>query len=387
MEFTAHTGRLHADGRPLTVVGVNYHPSKAGCLIWRDWDADAVREDFAAMAEAGFTTVRLFVFWRDFEPAAGQPEPKAFARLSEAVAIAAEHGLTCILSVFTIFMNGRLLDLAWREGRSLWRDPEMRDHEEAFARRVARAVRDHGNVLAFDLGDEISAVAPAEADGLSRDEVASWYARLAGALREEAPGTLVLQANNALSVFGPSPFAPDNAAALDVIAIHGFPSWAAGSIESTLSYKATNLNAFLARYAAAYGVPLVDEVGSYGVDEATAAAYLGASAASALANGASGVLAWCWQDIASTEEPYASRPAERIAGLRRLDGSVKPAFERFARLARSAAALAPGPAAPRIAVYLPEHIRARPASYLDHGVGTVAAFYAHLLLKRAHLDY
>ncbi|MFE4668220.1 hypothetical protein ACFRI7_29955 [Streptomyces sp. NPDC056716] len=387
MEFTTRAGRIHTGGRPVPVVGVNYHPSRAGCRVWSDWDPAAVREDFAAMAEAGFTTARLFVFWRDFEPAQGRPEHKAFARLSEAVAIAAEHGLSCVLSVFTIFMNGRLLDLDWRHGRSLWRDPAMRDAEENFARHIARAVRAHGNVLAFDLGDEIPAVAPAEAAALSREEVASWYARMAGALREEAPGVLVLQANNASSVFGPSPFGADNAEPLDVIGVHGFPSWAAGSIESTLSYKATSLNSFLVRFAAAYGVPLVDELGSYGVNEATAAAYLGASAASALANGAGGVLAWCWQDIASTDEPYAGSPAERHAGLRRLDGSAKPAFTRFARLARSAASLALDPQDPRIAVYLPERIRARPESYLDHEVGTVAAFYAHLLLKRGHLDF
>ncbi|MEU3601330.1 hypothetical protein ABZ714_21815 [Streptomyces sp. NPDC006798] len=387
MEYTAHTGRIHADGRPVPVVGVNYHPSRAGCRIWRDWDADAIRDDFAAVAGAGLTTVRLFLFWRDFEPEEGRPEPKAFARLAEAVATAAEHGLNCVLSVFTIFMNGQLLDPAWRDGRSLWRDPVLREREEAFARRVARTVRPYGNVLAFDLGDEISAVAPAEADGLSRAEVASWYERLADALRQEAPGTLVLQANNALSVFGPSPFSADNAGPLDLVGVHGFPAWAAGSIESTLSYKATSLNAFLARYAAAYGVPLVDELGSYAVDEETAAGYLAASAASALANGASGVLAWCWQDIASEEEPYRDRPAERFAGLRRLDGSAKPAFDRLVRLAGSAAELTPGPRPPRIAVHLPERVRARPQSYLDHGVGTVAAFYAHLLLKRGHLDY
>ncbi|MEU4210432.1 hypothetical protein AB0F13_10640 [Streptomyces sp. NPDC026206] len=388
MDFAVREGRLLADGEPFTALGVNYHPSAAGCRIWSDWDPGALRRDMGDIAAAGLNTVRLFVFWRDFEPTEGHVDADVLDRLSGAVAAARDHGLCCVLSLFTLFMNGRLLDLGWRAGRSLWRDAALLEREEDFARQVARAVRGHGNVLAFDLGDEITAVDPGDADGLTPADVTRWYARMAGALHKEAPGTLVLQANNASSVFGHSPFGPETAGrALDLTGIHGFPYWSPGAIESTSSYKATSLNAFLVRYAAAHGTPLVDELGSYGTDEATAAGYLRASAASALANGARGVLAWCWQDIASTEEPYRSRPAERSAGLRRLDGSAKPALGELTRLAGAAHTLAPRRPAARTALYLGEEVRSAPGSYLDHGAGTLVAFFSHLLLTRAHLDF
>ncbi|TDB74903.1 beta-galactosidase trimerization domain-containing protein [Micromonospora sp. KC723] len=385
MTFEIRDGELRRDGEPFVVAGVDYHPSAAGCRIWTDWDPAALRRDFRAMAGSGLNTVRLFLFWRDFEPAAGQHDPVVFDRLRTAVDLAAEAGLACVLSLLTIWMNGQRLDLPWRRGRSLWDDEELLDRQRAYARRVAVALRGADNVLAVDLGDEIANVDP-RAAGLPRDTVAAWQTGLAEALREQLPGLLVTQANDASGVLGAAPFGPDNAAGLDFVAVHGFPTWAPGSIESTSSYKATNLVPFLVRYARAYGVPLVDELASYGTDEATAAAYLRAATASALGNGAAGVLAWCWQDIASTEEPYQQRPGERFVGLHRLDGTPRPAMTGLREALRAAPRLRPGPGRAPVALYLPERARVDGHSYLDTGVGTVATFYAYLLLKRAHLD-
>ncbi|MFI5776806.1 cellulase family glycosylhydrolase [Nocardia sp. NPDC051570] len=387
MSFTVRDGRLFRDERPYLALGVDYHPSEAGCRIWTDWDPAAIDRDFTRMAEAGLNTVRFFVFWRDFEPEPGCVDKDMLERLRYVVDAAARAELACVVSLFTIWMNGQRLDLPWRRGRSLWRDDEMVALEEDFARTVAREVGRCENLLAFDLGDEIGCVDPVEAAASTAGEVATWQHRLACALREEAPNVLVLQANDASGVLGASPFGADNSAALDLIGIHGFPVWAPGSIESTLSYKATNLTPFLVNYAAAYGVPLVDELGSYGVDDATAAAYLRASAASALANGASGILAWCWQDIASDTEPYPDRPMERFAGLHRLDGSAKPVMDEYRAIVGAATELAIHRRRPSVAVYLPLRVRAAGGSYLDNGVATVATFFSYLLLKRAHLDF
>ncbi|MFI1919624.1 beta-galactosidase trimerization domain-containing protein [Nocardia sp. NPDC020380] len=387
MSFAVRDGRLHRNGRPFLAVGVDYHPSVAGCRIWTDWDPLAIEADFTAVAAAGLSTVRLFVLWRDFEPAAGQIDPAMLHRLDAVLAAAERAQLACVVSLFTIWMNGQRLDLPWRHGRSLWRDPGMLDRQEEFARTVARAVGAREGLLGFDLGDEIGCVDPIEAAALTADDIACWQVRLAAALREESPGVLVLQANDASGVLGPSPFGPDNSEPLDLIGIHGFPLWAPGSIESTLSYKATTLPAFLVKYAAAYGVPLVDELGSYGVADDTAASYLRAAATSAIANGANGLFVWCWQDIAAETAPYLDRPGERVAGLHRLDGTEKPAMHEFRRIADAASELAVRRSRPRIAVYLPRRGREAGASYLDTGVATLGAFFCHLLLTRAHLDF
>ncbi|WP_433289824.1 beta-galactosidase trimerization domain-containing protein [Pseudonocardia sp. CA-142604] len=387
MSFTVRDGRLLRDDRPFLVQGVDYHPSSAGCRIWTEWDPAAIAHDFERMAEAGLNTVRFFVFWRDFEPEPGCIDMDMLERLRQVVDAAAQANLACVISLFTIWMNGQLLDLPWRQGRSLWRDDDMLALEEKFATAVAREVGGCSNLLAFDLGDEIGCVDPVEAAASTVEQIADWQTRLAAVLRLEAPNVLVLQANDASGVLGPSPFGADNSAALDLIGIHGFPVWAPGSIESTLSFKATNLTPFLVRFASAYGVPFVDELGSYGVDDATAAAYLRASAASAIGNGASGILVWCWQDIAAEAEPYTDRPMERFAGLRRLDGSAKPAMREYSRIVGAATELAMRGPRPSVAVYLPQRVRARGGSYLDSGVATLATFFSYLLLKRAHIEF
>jgi hypothetical protein len=386
MTFTVAGGRLQRDGTPFVAVGVNYHPSGAGCRIWTDWDPDAVKRDFHAIAEAGLNTVRLFVFWRDFEPEPGRYDEVRTARLRTVTDLAADAGLVCVLSLFTIWMNGQQLDLPWRAGRSLWLDETMRTRQAAFARRVAAVLRGADNLLAIDLGDEIGNVATTDRPP-TRAEVVAWQSELADLLRADLPGVLVTQANDASGVLRGAPFGVDNAAGLDLVATHGFATWSPGSIESTRSYKATNLVPFLASMARAYGTAFVDELGAYGVDEATAAGYLRAATVSALANGAAGVAVWCWQDIASDAEPYRERPAERSAGLLRLDRSARPALAYLRDTAAAAHRLTSRRDRPPIALYVPERQRAAPASYLDSEVGTVGTFYAYLLLKRAHLDF
>jgi len=386
MTYTTDGRRILRDGTAVTVLGVNYHPSRAGCQLWVDWDPAALAEDFRLMAAAGLDTVRLFVFWRDFQPSGPDTvSAVALERLTAAVSLARDAGLACVVSLLTLWMNGQVLDLSWRRGRDLWRDPLLRDAQLRLARSVALALCRLPNVLGYDLGDELWHVAPDQARTLTRSDVAGWQGDLAQVLRETHPGVLVMQANDAGGVFGGTPFGSDNSAGLDLVATHGYPTWAPASIESTLSYKATQLPAYLARVGGAYGVALVDELGSYGVGEEIAAAYLGAAAASALANGAAGVLSWCWQDLVAAGEPYDERPTERGAGLHRADGRPKPAMSALSSVIAALPDLSLFPPPAPVALYLGQRVRGGSATYLDTAGSAVAAFYAYLLAKRAHL--
>jgi hypothetical protein len=388
MTYTVREGLILRDGAPLRLLGANYFPAAAGCRMWADWDLDVIRRDFAAMAQADLNAVRIFVIWRDFEPAQGQLDPVSLDRLADVVGAARETGLHCVISLFTIWMNGERLDPHWRADRSLWRDPLMLDRQEHLAGRIAARLREYDNIAAFDLGDEIANVDPAEAARLTRQDVASWYARIGGAIRAQSPDSLVLQANDASAVFGTTPFAVDNAAALDLIGVHAFPLWSPGGIESTLSYKATNLAPFVTRFAAAYGTPLLDEIGSYGVDEPTATAYLNAAAAASIAGGAAGLFVWCWTDIVSEAEPYSQRPTERAAGLVTADGEHKPRLRALRRISRNLGSLAIDRSPAPVAIYLNDRLRNQALSYLDDGnAGPRAVFVADLLLTRAHLGH
>lgn len=380
-------GRLVRAGRPVLCTGVNYHPSVAGCQYWRSWDGDAVRRDFEAMRAAGLNSVRFFLFWADFEPEPGAYDEECIGRLQDLVGMARDQGLGCFISLLTIWMNGQCFDLPWRDGRSLWTDASMVLHQQAYVRRIAEALLDFENVVAYDLGDEIMHVAGAEATLLPRDAVASWQRSLSGAICEVDPGALVMQANEASGLAAGHAFGPDNGAGLDLHAIHGYPTWAPFAIESTSAAKASLLPGFLVAMASAYGPGLIDELGTYGAADDVAADYLRAAGASSLINGANAVLVWCWQDIVSTDKPYRAHPGERRVGILDADGRPKPAMgavQRVGALARRLAGLTRPQ--PEVGVYLAEHANGSPTSYLHAAQQPAAgAFGAFLLLKRAHL--
>ncbi|GAA0587301.1 beta-galactosidase trimerization domain-containing protein [Streptomyces crystallinus] len=383
-------GVPHRDGRPFFCVGVNYFPSRAGCDMWRDWDPAVLDADFARMAALGFNTVRIFTFWADFEPTEGGYDPRMTARLRELAALAHRHHLLVLPSLLTIWMNGQLFDPPWRAGRDLWRDPDMAERQRAFVRHVAGALRDAPNILAYDIGDEIPHVDPAASHSLDAPEVRAWWDGLAAAIRAADPGALVLQANEGSAVFGDHAFRPEHARPLDLVALHGFPLWTPFHIESAAAVKATAYLPYLVRRGRAHAPVLVDEMGSYGCDEATAARYLRAAAHSAFAAGAVGICVWCWQDFTSESKPYALRPGERFVGLLDMDGREKPALDVFRGFARRVTGELAGfrPLPAKVGVFLPERTGDHDGGYLASGSDTeTAAFYAHCLLQQAHLPY
>ncbi|MEV6775864.1 beta-galactosidase trimerization domain-containing protein [Streptomyces syringium] len=387
--ITLVDGALHRDGRPFFSVGCDYHPSRAGCDYWREWDAAILEADFRRMADLGFNTVRFFVFWADFEPEEGAYDPVMTARLRELVEIAGRYGLLCLPSLLTIWMNGQRFDVPWRDGRDLWHDPDMAERQRDFVHHIAGALREAPNILAYDLGDEIIHVDRAASAALDADGARAWWGLLAGAIRAADPGALVLQANEASAVVGDHAFRPEHAQPLDLVGLHGFPVWTPFHIESVSAPKATSFLSYLVRRGRAHTPVYVDEMGSYGCDEATAAGYLRAAAHSAFAAGAVGTAVWCWQDFTTERKPYALRPGERFVGLLDADGREKPAMSEYRIFARRVttelAGFAPVPAT--VGVFLPEGDGDGGGYLSTSGSDAPAAFYAHLLLQQVHLSY
>lgn len=339
------------------------------------------------MAQRGFNTVRFFLFWADFEPEPGYYNPIIVGRLKELVRLAQRHGLYCIPALLTIWMNGQLFDVPWRQGRDLWTDAEMLYRELRYIEHIATELRDADNILAYDLGDEVIHIDLARASSLSAEQAAAWQSMLANAIRQADPGALVFQDNEASAILGNHAFRLENSRAFDVLAIHGFPVWTPFAIESISCYKASLYVPFLVQMARLHGSVLVDEMGSYGADEETAAAFLRATGHSALANGACGIIVWCWQDFESRATPFQNHPNERFVGFLRTDGSPKLTMEVFQDLAARAVnewcSLTPSPAP--IAIYMPEYELSGGPNYLNaHISPATGAFYSYLLLKRAH---
>ncbi|MGZ3102868.1 beta-galactosidase trimerization domain-containing protein [Streptomyces sp. H62] len=383
-------GVPHRDGRPFASVGVNYHPSTTGCDYWREWDGARIDDDFRRMAAVGVDTVRFFVFWADFEPEEGVHDPVMTDRLRELAGTADRHGLSCLPSLLTVWMNGQRFDPPWRGGRDLWRDADLVERQRAFVHHIATTLRGAPNVLAYDLGDEIIHADSASSAALDADEVRAWWGRLADAIRAADPAALVLQANEASAVLGGHAFRPEHARPLDLLGLHGFPVWTPFHIESVAAHKATAFVPYLVRRGSAHRPVYVDELGSYGCDEATAAGYLRAAAHSAFAAGAVGTAVWCWQDFTTDRRPYALRPNERRVGLLAADGREKPALAEYRAFARRVTGELAGfrPLPAPVGVFVPGYEPEDGAGYLTpSGSDAPAPFYAHLLLQQAHLPY
>jgi len=87
-------------GRPYTPFGTNYYDPHTGWApkLWRQFDAEKVREHFRVMSELGVNCARVFLTAGSFQPSAETIEEQALAKLDTMVEIARERGIRLILT-------------------------------------------------------------------------------------------------------------------------------------------------------------------------------------------------------------------------------------------------------------------------------------------------
>ncbi len=371
-------------------LGSNYHPSLMGCQWWRIRDLAEVERDFRAMREFGLSAVRFFLFWADVEPQRGSYDEDVLDHLDDVLEVARDTGLLCIPSLLTIWMNGRLREPTWFRDRSLFESPELHIAAEEYVRTVAARLRRFRDVLALiDIGDEVIHADPASLR-LDTSSARAWQRRLADAVRDECPGVKVTQAHEHSAVFGTHGFRSEGAEALDVHAIHGFPTWAPVASESNLSFRGRCIAPFLVDSAHRFGPVLIDELGVYGASEERRALYLNSVLPALVGRGAVGAVFWCWRDIQAEDWPYDECPEERSMGLVTASFDHKPAAKVVAKIAaqlrRAWSDLVRGE--PSVAVLCPAAPKAAVGGYLAGRISSnLAAFHASTLLRRAHIPY
>jgi endo-1,4-beta-mannosidase len=82
-------------GRPFVPFGVNYYRPGTGWApqIWKQFDADATRKDFARMKELGINCVRVFLTYHSFYSDPGVLRPEGLAKFDRFLALAEEAGI------------------------------------------------------------------------------------------------------------------------------------------------------------------------------------------------------------------------------------------------------------------------------------------------------
>ena len=187
--------RTHGEARPSHflpsgkfTLGANYWASKNATKMWREWDEGAVEQDLIAMKKAGFTMLRVFPNWSDFQPIveihrtcretqpgetvmflseerrpdtpaghAGVDERmmerfETFCRLSE------KHGFKLIVCIINGQMTFRIIQPPAYEGKNVFTDPYALKWEARFVDYFVRRTRHLPAIAAWEVGDECIAM-------------------------------------------------------------------------------------------------------------------------------------------------------------------------------------------------------------------------------------
>lgn len=356
-------------------VGLNYWPAATAMRWWRDFDAVDFARDARTIADAGGTSVRVFLLWEDFQPKIDQVNRRALLDLIDVADRCLAHGLALIPTLFTGHMSGANWLPRWATEpgapgrfpivcgdayaevrvRNWFADEEIIRAQELLAREAASALRGHPALRAWDLGNENSNVCiPA-----TRDAGRAWLRRMRDALRAGDPGCQVTIGLHMEDLEQDRRIGPAEAAEVcDFLCMHGYPlyaPWAHSRTDPTLPSFLAEVTRWLGGkdvFFEEFGMPTPtsDDEGEADVFTAVALDLLYES-------GTTGAMLWCFSDYVSAlwdGPPFDVAPHERFFGLWRADGTAKPAVRhlaRYANIARREAHPAAWPDADRTSFY------------------------------------
>ncbi|WP_214413993.1 glycoside hydrolase 5 family protein [Sphaerisporangium fuscum] len=348
--------------------GANYVPSSGWFYSWLDYSSDAVRRDFADLAEIGLDHVRVFPVWPWIQPNRTLIRQRGVDDLLDLIDVAAEFGLDVCVDL----LQGHLSSfdflpswvLTWHR-RSLFTDAAVRDGIAAYVDRLTRAVATRGNVFAVTLGNEVDNLWPS--NPTTPDASTAWAAELVEVVRAAAPRLLGLHSLYDATWYAPDhPFRPGDAVDLgDLTTVHSWVFNGVSAIDGPLGPATTSHADYLVELAAATATdparPVwLQEVGAPRPDvgEDDAPAFVRRTLQAVTANPSLwGVTWWCSHDLDRGLADFPDR--EYDLGLFTVDHRIKPATRELAAVVRETRAGRPVPA-PRPALVCDADLRSRP---------------------------
>src|SRR5690606_22623375 len=173
--------------------GANYTPSQNWMHSWLSLDLDAVRRDFAGLADLGLDHVRIFPLWPVLQPNRTLIREEAITDVRAVVDVAAEFALDVSVDVIQGHLSSFDFMPSWLY---TWHDKNMFTHPEALSgqvalvERLADALGDAKNYLGFTTGNEtnqFSASVHPSPWPVTTDEAANWITTLLDAADRSAP--------------------------------------------------------------------------------------------------------------------------------------------------------------------------------------------------------
>ncbi|HWX42020.1 MAG TPA: cellulase family glycosylhydrolase [Blastocatellia bacterium] len=351
-------------------LGVNYWPVSSAMYWWQRFDRREVERDFTLIRGAALDSVRIFLLWEDFQPEAGAVSESALANLEQVAGLAAESGLSLILTLFTGHMSGVNWIPQWALGadstsqrfrtvsggrvveavtRNWYTDKQILAAQVRLAGEVASRMRKKPAVWAYDLGNENSnCVVPP-----SREAATDWLQTVANGIRSADPERAITIGLHMEDLEEDRNLGPAEAATVsDFLCMHGYPLYAAwadsGTDELLLPFlgiitrwlSASRLDILFEEFGAPTApnrhAESVQGGGLALLDEGEAARFTFRALDALRGAGFLGAMLWCYGDYSPalfSRPPLDEAPHERSFGLWRADHSAKPAVAEIGRFA------------------------------------------------------
>lgn len=324
---------------PLFPVGVDLYPLDAERASFSDWYDRDLADDFAAMAEAHFSLVRVFVSWKLFEPQVGQYDDEAMDRLGSVLEGARAHDLRAIVTFFADDRLAEMNEVPWAKKRDPRTDDYLIQREISLVQRVVNHFRTDPAVWAWELGNE------AFFTGFETEErLQAWARTLKDAIREvDTARQVILGVGAETLVRETGVDARETIDGFEHALSRVTAPYLSYMAEGPLTYgPATYLDSFLLRANNRTLPVLADGVGVHSLDGSVAeeAAYVRTALFSTVMNRGAGVVLRRWRDLeAEKREPYFRDPYETLVGVTGPDGEPKPVLEEVRRFIRAVARL------------------------------------------------
>lgn len=326
--------------------GANYTPTLGWFHSWLDFDADAVRQDFANLAEIGLDHVRVFPLWPLLQPSRTLIRRSEIENVGVVVDIAAEFeldvtvdGLQGHLSSFDFLPSWVT---SWHR-RNIFTDPLVVQAEADLIAALAGEVFSRQNVIGLTVGNETDQFALArhpEPHVTSVSQMGDWLERMLDAAREGWPGGMHQHSfDDDVWFDDSSPVTPQHAATLgDVTTVHSWVFTRVAELYPSGHPARTRFAEYLVELADAWSddtgrAVWLQEIGAPfpAVSSAEAPDFLEHSIRNALnCRSLWGVTWWCSHDVSRSLADFPE--LEYTLGLFDSERRAKPIARRLAAL-------------------------------------------------------
>ncbi len=318
-------------------IGVNYWPAGSAIQMWSQWDPKEIAADFQQMSTAGIQLVRFFLFTPDFVRG-GEVHATSLKRYRHVLSLLADADIHGLPTLFVGHMSGQNYRVEGWDEKTYFTDPEVLAQQRGYVRQIVDASLDCKHLAGWCLTNEI----PNDFPGDEPARITSWVRMITTTIRELDSRPIVLGdgvwSPEVTGAGGRNNLEPSQhyllrelAPLQDTLGVHFYPRYddywpqAYTCGFRLLMAGSWKENVFLEEFGHSIAM------GS----EENQALYYREVLFSAMQTGASAVLNWCWTDFDKPDlRPYLHNPFEMRFGLRRSDGSFRPALQEMQEFAR-----------------------------------------------------